>query len=93
MREQALADALRVVQLLDEQHLQRLTEFQLKFYDVWRPHERPAVVRHRDEIREILAGASAVAIAGGHVGEPPACCTCSTSRRTCRLAWWPGRRG
>lgn len=69
MREQALADALRVVQLLDEQHLQRLTEYQLKFYDAWRPHERPAVVRHRDEIREILAGASAVAIAGGHVGE------------------------
>jgi len=69
MREQAKADALRVVQLLDEQHLQRLTEYQLKFYDAWRPHERPAVVRHRDEIREILAGASAVAIAGGHVGE------------------------
>ena len=69
MREQVLADALRVVQLLDEQHLQRLTEFQLKFFDVWRPHERPAVVRHRVEIQQALEGSSAVAIAGGHVGE------------------------
>jgi hypothetical protein len=69
MREQALADALHVVRLLDEQHVQRLTEFQLKFFDVWRPHERPAVVRHREEIRGLLGGASAVAIAGGHVGE------------------------
>ena len=69
MREQALADALRVVQLLDEQHVQRLTEFQLKFFDVWRPHERPAVVRHREEVRGLLEEASAVAMSGGHVGE------------------------
>jgi hypothetical protein len=69
LRDRALTDALAVVRLLDEQHLERVTEFQLKFYEVWRPQERPSVARHREEIQGLLAEASAVAIAGGHVGE------------------------
>ncbi|MET0838516.1 MAG: hypothetical protein ABWY19_07035 [Marmoricola sp.] len=69
LRERALTDALRVVQLLDEQHLDRVTEYQLKFYDAWRPQERAAVARQRDEIHGILRTSAAVAIAGGHVGE------------------------
>jgi hypothetical protein len=69
LRDRALTDALSVVRLLDEQHLERVTEFQLKFFDAWRPQERAAVARHRDEIRGLLEESSAVAIAGGHVGE------------------------
>jgi hypothetical protein len=69
LRERALTDSLRVVQLLDEQHLQRVAEFQQYFYDAWRPQERAAVARHREEVKHLLEGSSALAIAGGHVGE------------------------
>ena len=69
LRSRALTDSLRVVQLLDEQHMQRVGEFQQAFYDAWRPQERAAVARHRDEIQHVLEGSSALAIAGGHVGE------------------------
>ena len=69
LRDRALTDSLRVVQLLDEQHMQRIDEAQQAFYDAWRPQERTAVARHRDEIQHVLEGSSALAIAGGHVGE------------------------
>jgi hypothetical protein len=69
LRERALDDALSVVRLLDEQHLQRRQELQLKFYEAWAPQERPAVARQRDEVRGLLEGSAAVAVAGGHVGE------------------------
>ena len=69
LRDRALTDSLSVVQLLDEQHVQRMADFQQRFYDAWRPQERPAVARHRDEIQHLLEGSSALAIAGGHVGE------------------------
>ena len=69
LRERALTDALSVVQLLDAQHLERMHELQQMFYDAWRPQDRPAVARQRDEVRGILESSSAVAIAGGHVGE------------------------
>ena len=69
LRNRALTDSLRVVQLLDEQHMERVGEFQQAFYDAWRPQERAAVARHRDEIQHVLEGSSALAIAGGHVGE------------------------
>ena len=57
------------MRLLDEQHLQRVGDAQQAFYDAWRPQERPAVARHREEIQHVLEGSSALAIAGGHVGE------------------------
>ena len=69
LRDRALTDSLHVVRLLDEQHLQRVAEFQQHFYDAWRPQERDAVARQRDEIQHVLEGSSALAIAGGHVGE------------------------
>jgi len=69
LRERALTDSLRVVQLLDEQHMARVAEFQQLFYDAWRPQERAAMARQRDEIRQVLEGSAALAIAGGHVGE------------------------
>ena len=69
LRERAVTDALRVVRLLDEQHMQRVGDAQQAFYDAWRPQERAAVARHREEIQHVLEGSSALAIAGGHVGE------------------------
>ena len=69
LRDRALTDSLRVVQLLDEQHVQRVADFQQHFYDAWRPQERASVTRQRDEIQHLLEGSSALAIAGGHVGE------------------------
>ena len=69
LRDRALTDSLRVVQLLDEQHVQRVADFQQHFYDAWRPQERASVARQRDEIQHLLEGSSALAIAGGHVGE------------------------
>ena len=69
LRARALTDSLSVVQLLDEQHVQRIADFQQRFYDAWRPQERTAVARHRDEIQRLLEGSAALAIAGGHVGE------------------------
>jgi hypothetical protein len=65
----AMRDALEVVRLIDELHLGRVREAQQAFYDAWRPEERADVARHRDEVAEILDGAEASVIAGGHVGE------------------------
>ena len=69
LRERALTDSLRVVQLLDEQHLQRVGDAQHAFYEAWRPQERAAVARHREEVQSLLEGASALLVAGGHVGD------------------------
>ena len=69
LRERAVTDSLRVVQLLDEQHMQRVGDAQQAFFDAWRPQERVAVARHREEIQHLLEGSSALLVAGGHVGE------------------------
>ena len=69
LRERALTDAIAVVRLLDEQHEARIREAQQAFYAAWVPQERPAVDRHREEVRAALASASAVVLAGGHVGQ------------------------
>jgi hypothetical protein len=68
LRDRALAGALEVVRLLDDQHLQRVRETQLAFFDAWRPQERESVARHRDEVAHLLSAADALVVAGGHVG-------------------------
>jgi hypothetical protein len=68
-RERVLADALELVRMLDEQHLVRVREAHLEFYDAWQPQQRALVATHREEVREILQSAAALVIAGGHVGE------------------------
>ena len=94
LRERALTDALRVVQLLDEQHLERMGEFQQKFYDAWRPQERPAVARHREEIQQPPRG-----IVGGgdrrraRRGARPGAAPVPRGAAPAGSAWWPGRRG
>ncbi|MFB9235487.1 hypothetical protein ACFFWC_08040 [Plantactinospora siamensis] len=68
-RDAALDDALEAVRLVDRQHLVRVRAAHDAFYAAWRPQERPAVARHRDEVRGLMADVEAVVIAGGHVGD------------------------
>ena len=67
-REEARADAEAVVRFVDDRHLARVTEERAAFAERWRPAERPAVAAHRAAISQVLAGAAALAVAGGHVG-------------------------
>jgi hypothetical protein len=67
-REAALRDALTVVNTVDEQHVTRVREVHAAFYDAWRPHDRADVAEHRDDVRRVLETASALVVAGGHVG-------------------------
>jgi hypothetical protein len=64
----ARADAEAVVRLVDERHLARVHEARTSFEATARPGERDAVARHRAEVGEVLAAASALVVAGGHVG-------------------------
>ncbi len=59
--------ALRALQALDRHHLRSIEDIHATFNDDWRPHERPAVVAVREQLRERLASAGALLIAGGHV--------------------------
>lgn len=59
--------AIRAVRLLDRQHLRRIREIGAEFEQRWNPLERTAVVRHRSQLSETLAGCGALAVAGGHV--------------------------
>jgi hypothetical protein len=68
-RDRVLADALELVRMADEQHLVRVREAHLEFYDAWQPQTRPLVAAHREHVREMLQSATAVVIAGGHVGD------------------------
>jgi hypothetical protein len=67
-REAALADALSVVRLVDENHLRRVRAAHAEFYAAWRPQERPLVAEHREAVRQLLSGTSGLVVAGGHVG-------------------------
>jgi hypothetical protein len=68
VRGAARVDAEAVVRLVDERHLARVAEAREEFERVWRPGERDAVAGHRAAVREVLAGAGALVVAGGHVG-------------------------
>ncbi|HET6654345.1 MAG TPA: hypothetical protein VFH10_17040 [Nocardioides sp.] len=69
LSEAAFGDAIDVIRLVDRQHLTRVRAAQHAFYSAWRPEERPVIAQHRDEVRQVLAQAQAVVVAGGHVGE------------------------
>lgn len=59
--------AIRALRTLDRQHLTRIRRVHDDFEANWRTAERPAVAHQREQIRQILEGCSALAIAGGHV--------------------------
>lgn len=58
---------IETIQRLDAHHMARVAEVHATFEETWRPAERPSIAHHRREIAEVLDGADAVAIAGGHV--------------------------
>lgn len=67
-RSAALADAEGVVRLVDGNHLARVRAAHASFSSAWRPHERPVVAGHREQVHAALRSSGAVVVAGGHVG-------------------------
>jgi hypothetical protein len=68
LRASVLAESLAAVRDLDRAHLHRVSQVRLEFYADMRPHDRPVIAGHRAEVAEVLAGAAALVVAGGHVG-------------------------
>jgi len=65
---EAVEEAVAAVRELDEAHLRRVNGARGEFYARLEPHARPVIAAHRAEVSAVLAGASALVIAGGHVG-------------------------
>ena len=59
--------AIRALRTLDRQHLSRARRIHEEFEAEWQPQRRPAVLRHREELRGLLERVEALAVAGGHV--------------------------
>lgn len=64
----ALAEAVEAVRELDAAHLRRVDGARGEFYAGLAPHGRPVIAEHRAAVAAVLARASALVIAGGHVG-------------------------
>lgn len=60
--------AIDAVRELDEAHASAIAAAHDRFYSQIKPHERPTIARHREEVAAIVADCAAIAIAGGHVG-------------------------
>ncbi len=52
---------------LDRDHLDRCVQIQADFERRWELGDRPVIARHRLEVAELIGGAGALVIAGGHV--------------------------
>ncbi len=59
--------AIRALRTLDSGHLRRVAAIHQAFEENWKPGERPAVMRERKEIADVIGGCAGVAVAGGHV--------------------------
>lgn len=68
LRAEALAESITAVSELDAAHLHRVNGIRGEFYARWQPHSRPVIAEHRDSVADVLGAATAVVIAGGHVG-------------------------
>lgn len=64
----AVAEAVAAVRELDASHLRRVDSARGEFFQRLVPHDRPVIAEHRAEVSSLLGSASAVVIAGGHVG-------------------------
>jgi len=64
----AVTEAIEAVRVLDEQHLERISDVHNQFYQRWPPHERPVIAHHRAEVARLLEDTAALVITGGHVG-------------------------
>ncbi|MHB8488536.1 MAG: hypothetical protein ACYDCS_02640 [Candidatus Dormibacteria bacterium] len=63
-----LDTAIDAVRAIDQSHASAIEAANQRFYAQHPPHERPSIARHREEVAGIVAGCTAIAIAGGHVG-------------------------
>lgn len=67
LRQSADEAAAESVRFLDRWHLGLVDEILAEFDDRLRPAERRAVATEHDQLRSLLADATALAIAGGHI--------------------------
>jgi hypothetical protein len=63
----AQAAAIAALRRLDARHLASVAALHRRFEQRWRTAERPAILRHLEELRRIVELAATVLIAGGHV--------------------------
>jgi hypothetical protein len=63
-----VAEAVAAVRALDEAHLTHVNEVRGEFFARLQPHDRPVIASHRASVAGLLGGASALVVAGGHVG-------------------------
>jgi len=63
----ARIEAIAALRRLDASHLASIDATHRRFERRWRTEQRPAIARHREELDRIVAAASTVLIAGGHV--------------------------
>jgi hypothetical protein len=68
LRSGVLAEAIETVRELDAAHLRGADAIRGEFYEGLVPHDRPVIAEHRAEVAGLLGGATAMAVAGGHVG-------------------------
>ena len=68
LRAGILAEAIGQVRDLDAAHLSRVGAIRGEFYAELLPHERPVIAEHRAEVAALLGDATALVMAGGHVG-------------------------
>lgn len=59
--------AIETVRSLDRHHVERIRQVHDEFERRWQPQDRLALIRHRNEIFDILRRVSVLAVAGGHV--------------------------
>ena len=64
----ALDEAIAAVRELDAAHLRRVNHARGEFFQRLQPHARPVIAEHRAAVDRHLAEASALVVAGGHVG-------------------------
>jgi hypothetical protein len=64
----AAGEAIAAVRDLDEAHLKRVNGVRREFFERLRPHDRPVIAEHRAFVAAALSEATALLVAGGHVG-------------------------
>ena len=62
-----VAEAVAAVRSLDKAHLTHVNAIRGEFFARLQPHERPVIASHRAAVADILGGAAALVVAGGHV--------------------------
>lgn len=67
LAEPEIEGAIEVVRSLDRHHAARIREVHCAFEEEWNPLSLPSILRHREELGNLIADCQAVLVAGGHV--------------------------